>query len=133
MHGCFSTRRLSARTIEWMNSSGLPTERRRVPVLLTKPEVSLECQLPGVQSATANRRCGSEDALGPDEAAACQSREGGGQHRSQSQLDRSLAQMAGLGGPQAAQAVYRLLGKLNTVPSRTPAEGQRCVMVLRLV
>ena len=27
----------------------------------------------------------------------------------------------------------RLLGKLNTAPSRTPAEGQRCVMVLRLV
>ena len=27
----------------------------------------------------------------------------------------------------------RLLGKLNTVPSRTPALGQRWVMVLRLV
>ena len=27
----------------------------------------------------------------------------------------------------------RLLGKLNTVPSRTPADGQRWVMVLRLV
>ncbi len=31
------------------------------------------------------------------------------------------------------QAVQRLLGKLKTAPSRTPAEGQRCVMVLRLV
>ena len=39
----------------------------------------------------------------------------------------------GQSGPAAAPAVYRLLGKLNTVPSRTPAEGQRCVMVLRLV
>ena len=29
--------------------------------------------------------------------------------------------------------LQRLLGKLNTAPSRTPAEGQRCVMVLRLV
>ncbi len=29
--------------------------------------------------------------------------------------------------------VQRLLGKLNTAPSRTPAEGQRWVMVLRLV
>lgn len=28
---------------------------------------------------------------------------------------------------------YLLLGKLNIVPSRTPAEGQRWVMVLRLV
>ena len=27
----------------------------------------------------------------------------------------------------------RLLGKLNTAPSRTPALGQRCVIVLRLV
>jgi hypothetical protein len=27
----------------------------------------------------------------------------------------------------------RVLGKLNTEPSRTPAEGQRWVMVLRLV
>jgi hypothetical protein len=35
--------------------------------------------------------------------------------------------------PQAALSVQRLLGKLNTVPSRTPADGQRCVMVLRLV
>lgn len=76
---------------------------------------------------------GSEDALRPDEAAACQSSEGGGQHRSQRKPDRSLAQMAGLGGPVAAPSVYRLLGKLNTVPSRTPAEGQRWVMVLRLV
>jgi hypothetical protein len=33
----------------------------------------------------------------------------------------------------AAPVIYRLLGKLNTVPSRTPAEGQRWVMVLRLV
>lgn len=32
-----------------------------------------------------------------------------------------------------SRAPYRLLGKLNTVPSRTPAEGQRWVMVLRLV
>ena len=75
----------------------------------------------------------SEDALGPDEAPACQSSERGGQHRSQRKPDRLLAQMAGLGGPATVLAVYRLLGKLNTVPSRTPAEGQRCVMVLRLV
>ncbi|RKU05357.1 hypothetical protein C7H84_04335 [Burkholderia sp. Nafp2/4-1b] len=27
----------------------------------------------------------------------------------------------------------RFDGKLNTVPSRTPADGQRCVMVLRFV
>ena len=31
------------------------------------------------------------------------------------------------------QISYLLLGKLNMVPSRTPAEGQRWVMVLRLV
>ena len=30
-------------------------------------------------------------------------------------------------------ALYLLLGKLNMVPSRTPAEGQRWVMVLRFV
>lgn len=30
-------------------------------------------------------------------------------------------------------AYQRLLGKLNTAPSRIPALGQRCVMVLRLV
>jgi hypothetical protein len=29
--------------------------------------------------------------------------------------------------------VYLLLGKLNIAPSRTPADGQRWVMVLRLV
>jgi hypothetical protein len=28
---------------------------------------------------------------------------------------------------------YLVDGKLNTAPSRTPADGQRCVMVLRLV
>jgi hypothetical protein len=27
----------------------------------------------------------------------------------------------------------RFDGKLNTVPSRTPADGQRCVIVLRFV
>src|SRR5690606_8695680 len=31
---------------------------------------------------------------------------------------------------QPRLAYQRLLGKLNTAPSRTPAEGQRCVMVL---
>ncbi len=40
------------------------------------------------------------------------------------------ASAAGLSG---FIAVQRLLGKLNTAPSRTPADGQRCVMVLRLV
>ncbi len=34
---------------------------------------------------------------------------------------------------KACAAPYRLLGKLNTAPSRTPALGQRWVMVLRLV
>lgn len=29
--------------------------------------------------------------------------------------------------------LYLLLGKLNIAPSRTPALGQRCVIVLRLV
>ena len=38
-----------------------------------------------------------------------------------------------LNGPWARAALYRLLGKLNTAPSRTPALGQRWVMVLRLV
>ncbi len=38
-----------------------------------------------------------------------------------------------LNRPWARAALYRLLGKLNTAPSRTPALGQRCVMVLRLV
>ena len=75
----------------------------------------------------------SEDALRPDETATCHSSERGRQHSRQSKPDRLLAQMAGLGGPATVLAVYRLLGKLNTVPSRTPAEGQRCVMVLRLV
>jgi hypothetical protein len=32
-----------------------------------------------------------------------------------------------------AALLQRLLGKLNTAPSRTPALGQRWVMVLRLV
>ena len=36
-------------------------------------------------------------------------------------------------GSGMAAARHRLLGKLNTAPSRTPAEGQRWVMVLRLV
>ncbi|AOJ06857.1 hypothetical protein WS71_05655 [Burkholderia mayonis] len=31
------------------------------------------------------------------------------------------------------KAAQRLDGKLNTVPSRTPADGQRCVIVLRFV
>ena len=40
----------------------------------------------------------------------------------------------GAARPDAVVArLQRLLGKLNTAPSRTPAEGQRCVMVLRLV
>lgn len=33
----------------------------------------------------------------------------------------------------AANARQRLDGKLNTVPSRTPADGQRWVIVLRFV
>ena len=36
-------------------------------------------------------------------------------------------------GVRKKGAYQRLLGKLNTAPSRTPAEGQRWVMVLRLV
>jgi len=43
----------------------------------------------------------------------------------------------GQGEPRPARHIeghaQRLLGKLNTAPSRTPAEGQRWVMVLRLV
>lgn len=38
-----------------------------------------------------------------------------------------------LNRPWACAVLYRLLGKLNTAPSRTPALGQRWVMVLRLV
>ena len=34
---------------------------------------------------------------------------------------------------QTQKPFQRLLGKLNTAPSRTPALGQRWVMVLRLV
>jgi len=48
-------------------------------------------------------------------------------------LGHGVIEVTKLDGPAAAQAAYRLLGKLNTVPSRTPAEGQRWVMVLRLV
>ncbi len=40
---------------------------------------------------------------------------------------------SGAWGDRRKSLFQRLLGKLNTAPSRTPALGQRWVMVLRLV
>jgi len=43
-------------------------------------------------------------------------------------VPRNAAALAGRPQPN-----YRFDGKLNTAPSRTPAEGHLCVIVLRLV
>lgn len=45
----------------------------------------------------------------------------------------SAIQRSSRAATQRFERLQRLLGKLNTAPSRTPALGQRCVMVLRLV